>query len=144
MNVVVDASVAVKWFSRSHDEVNMDAALLVLQEIRSGDMTMVEPPHFVAEVAAVLTRKSPSSAKESLADLMELEMEIVEERPVLARVMNKAVDLAIRFEQHVFDTLYHAVAVEYRDTRFVTADERYYRKAAAAGRIVRLAELSRL
>lgn len=105
---------------------------------------MVEPPHFVAEVAAVLTRKSPSSAKESLADLMELEMEIVDERPVLARVMNKAVDLAIRFEQHVFDTLYHAVAVEYRDTRFVTADERYYRKAAAAGRIVRLAELSRL
>ncbi len=56
--------------------------------------------------------------------------------------VGKAVDLAIRLEHHVFDTLYHAVAFEYRDARFVTADDGYYRKADPAGRIVRLSEFA--
>jgi hypothetical protein len=43
--------------------------------------------------------------------------------------------LAIRLNHHVFDTLYHAVALSVPQTTLVTADETYYRKAQAFGAI---------
>jgi hypothetical protein len=36
---------------------------------------------------------------------------------------------------HLFDTLYHAVALEHEDALLVTADDRYYRKAEHYGTI---------
>jgi predicted nucleic acid-binding protein len=54
----------------------------------------------------------------------------------------KACDLSNSLKQHLFDTLYHAVALTEPDTIFVTADDRYYRKAASAGKIVRLKEFT--
>ena len=47
-------------------------------------------------------------------------------------------ELARALGQHVFDTLYHAVALLTPGAMLVTADERYYRKAAAYGSIVLL------
>lgn len=49
--------------------------------------------------------------------------------------------LAIDLKHHLFDTLYHAVALTHSDAVRVTADESYYRKARAMGRIVHLADL---
>lgn len=50
-----------------------------------------------------------------------------------------ASDLSIRLNHHLFDTLYHAVALKAGAT-LVTADERYYAKAANLGHIMRLAD----
>lgn len=50
----------------------------------------------------------------------------------------KASGLSDSLNQHLFDTLYHAVALTEPDTIFVTADEHYYRKAVSEGQIVRL------
>jgi predicted nucleic acid-binding protein len=41
--------------------------------------------------------------------------------------------------EHVFDTLYHAVARETPGAMLVTADERYAKAAGAVGGIIRLA-----
>jgi predicted nucleic acid-binding protein len=41
-------------------------------------------------------------------------------------VMRRATSLAIETNHHLFDTLYHAVALEHEDALLVTADERYY------------------
>jgi hypothetical protein len=46
--------------------------------------------------------------------------------------------LAIETGQHVFDTLYHAVALERDDATLITADDRYRRKAENQGRIAAL------
>ena len=40
---------------------------------------------------------------------------------------------------HLFDTLYHAVALEW-EIDLITADDHYYRKAESLGGIVRLAD----
>lgn len=50
----------------------------------------------------------------------------------------RAVQLAIETKQHVFDTLFHAVALEHESAIRVTADERYLIHAASRGRVVRL------
>jgi predicted nucleic acid-binding protein len=50
-------------------------------------------------------------------------------------VMRRATSLAIETNHHLFDTLYHAVALEHEDAMLVTADERYYGKAEGYGTI---------
>ena len=141
MNVVVDASVALKWFFRN-DEGDIDAALAMLEAVDDARLTLLAPPHFVAEVGAVLARESPSTARRSVADLLDVEMDVLVDRVALARVVRRAVDLSMKLEHHLFDTLYHALALDVPGTVLVTADERYYRKAKRTGRIVRLADFA--
>ena len=139
MNVVVDASAALKWFFRSREnEADLDIALDLLHRVAEGSVTLLQPPHFLAEMSAVLSREVPAMAQVALGDLLDVEMQRVETDAVYAR----AVELSLRFKHHLFDTLYHAVALESQDALLVTADERYWRKARTAGRIVQLADFS--
>jgi predicted nucleic acid-binding protein len=140
-DLVVDASVALKWlFADGPDEVDAAAARRLLHGVRDGAVRLVAPPHFLAEVAAVLARETPATALRDLVDLQQVEIAIVDDAAVLVR----AVELAIATGQHVFDTLYHAIALEHPDAVLVTADERYWRAARAQGRIVRLADFATL
>ena len=101
---------------------------------------MLVPAHFLAEVAGVLAREWPEGAAREVVDLMRVEMEVVDDPGVLLR----AVDLAVVHRQHVLDTLYHAIALERDDAWLVTTDERYWRAARTARRIMRLAEFGTL
>ena len=140
MILVVDASVALKWFlGEREDESHAGEATAILRSIDAGRARMVQPPHFLAEVAAVLAREQPVTACEDLLLLQAIEWE-VSERP---EIHAAAVELSIRLRHHVFDTLYHATALHGDDATLVTADETYYRKAHAQGRIVRLRDFSR-
>lgn len=137
MNVIVDASVAVKWFFRLRDdEPDGDAALELLRGVLDDRVRLFQPPHFIAEVGAMLAREAPDTAEASLQDLLDIEMQLVGGEAVYAT----AVGLSVRLRHHLFDTLYQAVALESIDGVLVTADERYYRKAKGVGRIARLAE----
>ena len=139
MNVVVDASAALKWFFRSrNDEADLDIALDLLRRVADGSVTLLQPPHFLAEMSAVLSREVPAMAQVALGDLLDVEMQRIETDAVYAR----AVELSLRFQHHLFDTLYHAVALESQDALLVTADARYWRKARTAGCIVQLADFS--
>jgi predicted nucleic acid-binding protein len=139
VNLVLDASVVLKWFFNHRPaETDSAAALALLKAVGDGTVSLYQPPHFVAEVAAVLAREMPDQARARLADLQDIEMRCVDDPHVMAR----AVSLATRYKHHVFDTLYHAVALETPDALLVTADEVYLRKASGQGRIVGLAAFS--
>lgn len=136
---VVDASVAIKWLLGDiRGEADVPAANRVLLQVRDGEARLVQPPHFVLEMAAVLAREAPSRAARDLDDLQRVEMSVVDEPEVLQR----ALELSVRHRQHVFDTMYHAVALSRPQALLVTADERYWRAARASGRIVRLADFA--
>ena len=98
---------------------------------------MVQPPHFLAEVAAVLARKAPETARENLFDLQLLEWESVESPAIHAM----AIDLSIDLRHHLFDTLYHATAMHTEGATLITADDSYYAKARRRRRIIRLQDL---
>jgi predicted nucleic acid-binding protein len=51
----------------------------------------------------------------------------------------RASDLSDRLKQHLFDTLYHATALECGAT-LITADERYISAATAEGHLLRLGD----
>lgn len=135
MILVVDASVALKWFlgDRS-DEAFAGEADGILQNIDSGLARMVQPPHFLAETATVLARVRPATADEDLRLLQAVEWEVTERPEIYAT----AIELSKRLKHHLFDTLYHAVALLTEGATLVTADEAYFGKAHREGRIARL------
>ena len=57
------------------------------------------------------------------------------------RLLKRAADLAITLNHHLFDTLYHAVALEEGAT-LVTADDIYFAKAASLGAIQRVSDFA--
>ena len=79
-----------------------------------------------------------AAADRALLDLLDIEMEVIAE----TRLYRRAVGLSSRLAHHLFDTLYHAVALETPGAVLVTADERYFRVAATEGSIARLSEFS--
>ena len=54
-------------------------------------------------------------------------------------LLKRAADIAIALDHHLFDTLYHAVALEVGAT-LVTADQVYFNKAHHLGAILLLAD----
>jgi predicted nucleic acid-binding protein len=58
VKLVVDASVALKWFLGA-SEANLDQAGAVAAAIERADTELFAPPHWTAEVAAVLARLEP-------------------------------------------------------------------------------------
>lgn len=137
MILVVDASVAIKWFLHFREsEDHSQRALEILSGVDDGRVRMVQPPHFLAEMGAVLAREKPADALADLSDLMVVEFESAAE-PV---VYETACELAVRLGQHLFDTLYHAVALHTPGAILVTADKRYFRNAKDVGRIALLAD----
>ena len=108
------------------------------QRARAREVRVHQPVHWLAEVASVLVRLSPDTAMADVADLYAMNFP-VEDGP---EVYHIACDLARALKLHVFDTLYHAVALTLADTVLVTADAHYERSARRRGAIVLLRDLS--
>ena len=139
MIAVVDACVAVKWFLRdSPVEQHADLALRLLEKSVLGLLPMVQSVHFVAEVAAVLARLKPTEAHDDLFDLLDIRYSPLKSPQTYVT----ALDLAMRHQHHLFETLYHAVALHTPGAVLITADERYFAKARHEGQISLLADFS--
>jgi len=117
-----------------HEEQDVQRALELLQRVKAEQVTLVQPAHWLAEVAAVLTRLSPATALDDIADLHAMDFPIVQS----AHVYLTACRLLRALGDHLFDTLYHAVALSVDGAVLVTADERYYTKASRRGSVVLL------
>jgi predicted nucleic acid-binding protein len=131
---VVDASVAVKWFVNADwalREDHLEPALDVLRASSQGTVELWQPPHFLAEVAAVLTRLKPDDAPTDIELLAALDIRWAQPTDACAQAMA----LARQLDHHLFDTLYHALALGLPGATLVTADRRYFDKARHLGGI---------
>ena len=132
MIVVLDASVVLKWmFEDPARERDTEKAFAVIESVVRGRQEILQPVHWLAEVAAVAARLTPQTALRDVEMLAALEFPATDD----PNVMRRATDLAIETNHHLFDTLYHAVALENEDAMLVTADDRYYVKAERYGMI---------
>jgi predicted nucleic acid-binding protein len=132
----LDASVIVKWLLPDPArEANTEEALAVLAAVRANRIEPLQPPHWLAEVAAVVARLDASRADKAIDLLNAMEFRMAHEPAIYRR----AAALSARLDQHLFDTLYHAVALEH-DATLITADRKYFNKAMHLGNIVFLAD----
>jgi len=127
MILVVDSSVIIKWLFKDPERVaDTGQATALMAAIVRGEHSVVQPQHWLIEVAAVLARETPERAQQDIALLATMALPVREDFAVLTRACALTIDL----EHHLFDTLYHAVALE-SDACLITADNRYHRKARA-------------
>jgi predicted nucleic acid-binding protein len=137
MIAVVDASVIIKWLIADPTrEPDTAAATSLMEAVAMGEVGILQPVHWLIEVAGVLTRLSPDRASEDTLMLQAMEFPTTDDPAVLER----AIELALDTGQHLFDTLYHAVALETEGALLITADDRYLGQAARRKRIRSLSE----
>ena len=124
--IVVDASVAVKWFL---PEEQSESARSLL---RSGHQ-LFAPELIYAEVGSVLRKRARGGeiqdavALDVLAMLRALRMDIHSMRPLLEAAWRVSTACQISF----YDSVYLALAVA-QDAKVVTADRRFYNSILAS------------
>jgi predicted nucleic acid-binding protein len=133
--LVIDASVAIKWFIRSKNEEHVPKAVEILEGIGDNRISIIQPPHWMAETIAVLARLQPDKVARAidLLDAMEIPVKATASEYKLASRM------ALDLDHHLFDTLYHALALR-EEATLITADRQYFNKAAGLGLINMLSD----
>ncbi|MFQ6074633.1 MAG: type II toxin-antitoxin system VapC family toxin [Candidatus Bathyarchaeia archaeon] len=129
--IVLDASVVVKWFSEEEDS---DIALKVRSEHIDGLTTLVSPDLMLYEVVNAL-RYNPGfnsdDVKRAASDLIDLEMDLITPSNEL---FENAAKHAYRYDLTIYDACYLSLA-EHMGLEALTADERLYEKTRESGLI---------
>ncbi|MYA33537.1 MAG: type II toxin-antitoxin system VapC family toxin [Gemmatimonadales bacterium] len=131
MILTPDASVLLKWILPGDDEQDTDAALALRDEAVAGILDLVVPQLWIYEVGNTLARRFPDDAEALLASLADFGLA---EARLDSNWRRRAVSLSVTYEVAFYDAAYHAVALGLGGV-FVTADERYVRRASRAGSI---------
>jgi predicted nucleic acid-binding protein len=124
VDLVVDASIAIKWLIREPDsevalglraEHNILAPAFLLIECRNALLTGVRRG-----------KLTPEQARSAEAEINAIGIHIVSSESLLAR----AFEIALELGEPIYDCIYLAAAIA-TDRRLITADQRFI---AAAGR----------
>src|SRR5207244_8333829 len=98
MKLVVDASVAIKWFVGSIKEEHVAQADAVVVAIEGGETELLAPAHWTAEIIAVLARRDPRLVDNALVALNDMNPNLIDGIAVLRR----AAGLSIALNHHLF------------------------------------------
>ena len=131
MKIVIDASVVIKWLlDDDPGEHDVDKAEGILALLTAGAGQAFQPLHWRAEALSDVARKAPEKIEQACTLLFSVPVQTVES----IETYRKAAELAAGLKHHLFDTLYHAVALD-RGATLITADNRYFAKAFRLGNI---------
>ena len=123
LSLVIDASIAVKWFS-ALDEANVTQAVDILDRRAKGEITLLVPDLLYYEVSNALVHKKALSNEKvqlSIAGLFTLGMQTIYTD---ADLMAMSARLARQFGITVYDACYAALAQKY-GCPLVTANPRH-------------------
>ncbi len=134
MIVVPDVSVLLKWVLPGDEERDTGAALSLRDEAIAGAVELVVPQLWIYEVGNTLARRFPADVDNLLRTLADFRLT---EARLDSGWRAQAVSLAVTYGVTFYDAAYHATALARRGV-FVTADERYVRRASGAGGVALL------
>jgi predicted nucleic acid-binding protein len=135
--MVLDLSVCSKWFfGKKKKTRDQKIAVDLFQKARKKQITLIEPAIWRPEIVAKMSQKSPIRIDSMLTRFFALDARIDNSDESLRR----AAELAIELNHDLFDTLYHAVAMNH-SVDLITANTAYYRKARSVGNIILLRDL---
>lgn len=123
--LVIDASVAAKWFLPPHHEPLANEALLLLDQYAKGQIQFIVPDLFWAEFGNILWKSvrlgrcTKGTAETAITSLKARNLPTVSSLDLL----DMAFKIATGFGRTVYDSLYVSLAVDSK-IQFITADER--------------------
>lgn len=134
-NYVLDASVILKWFLK--DEIDEIKAVSFKERFVQGKIEIIVPSLVYYEVLNIISLKVPKEASKIFSLLQMLKMTEVK---LSSDLIRRAIDLVQKTAGIAFyDAVYHALAIE-TGSVFVTADEKYFKKARKSKYIKFLSE----
>lgn len=122
--IVVDSSVAVKWFVIETDSMK---ARQILLEFKQGLWEFLAPDLIYAEYGNIIWKKQifqgfdEADANSALEDFQDIQFTITPARFIL----KEAFQIAVKHKRTFYDSLYLALSVK-ENCEFVTADEKFY------------------
>ena len=130
--LVVDASVAVKWYLSDEDYADQAGALL--SQFRQGDIKLVAPEQIRYEVASAITvatrgrapRLTLEQGRRAIGEFLALDLETLGDD----ELVRLAYGITHEYDCAFYDALYLALAQE-MGVPFITADGRLYRRVRA-------------
>lgn len=134
--LVVDASVALKWFV---EESGSDQAHELLDAHLSETTMLAAPSHLLGEVGnglrklVVRQQIRSADAVAALADLVDLKIDLLDSTAVWPRTL----EAALQWQVTTYDAIYVLTALD-RDIELVTADVRLHESCSPLGLPVRL------
>jgi predicted nucleic acid-binding protein len=131
-NLVLDASVAIKWAMPSAGEPLTDEALRLLRRYVGGELEFIVPDVFWAELGNVLWKGTRQRRwRQDEAEAVAADMRARDFATVPSGVLlSEALRIAFAHDRAVYDCLYVALAVQSR-SELITADERLANALAA-------------
>ena len=123
--LVLDASVAAKWFLPRSGEPLVEEALALLRRYAEGEIELIVPDLFWAECGNILWkavrvgRVPEKAATDALSEMGHYALSTVSGR----ELAEDALGIALSTGRTVYDAMYVALAIK-RASVFVTADER--------------------
>ncbi|MGB7925143.1 MAG: type II toxin-antitoxin system VapC family toxin [Pyrinomonadaceae bacterium] len=129
-NLVVDSSVAVKWFIVEPYSVE---ARRILDGYEDGTLSFLAPDLINAEFGNIIWKKhlfqglAAADAQNIMDDFRALRLNIT----ATAALLDDAYKIAVAHRRTVYDSLYLALSLR-ENCRFVTADEKFANAAGSA------------
>lgn len=109
MNIVLDASVVIKWF-KDEDEKYVDSALSMQDRKRSGDIEIIVPDLLFLEVLNTFLTKKGFTGEDITAikeSLVKMNMEVIYPG---SKLLGETINIAVKNSLTFYDALYIAVA----------------------------------
>ncbi len=119
MDLVIDASVVVKWFLEEHGS---DRALLLRDDFVAGDVELHAPAILPFEVLNALRFSALVREEMALRALAVLDGYAIQHHPLAGELGRRTLHLAYTADTSIYDAAYVAVAREL-GTKLVTADQ---------------------
>lgn len=127
VQLVIDASVVLKWFFDFPEEGDREKAIKLKNLHVSGKIKLTFPRYAIYEIANALTfskyKLGEDLILESLDALEDIKIISYDDR----RLIKKAVSFALTYNVTIYDALYLILAKKAK-CALVTADERFIRK----------------
>ena len=109
MNIVLDASVVIKWF-KDEDEKYVDSALSMQDRKWSGDIEIIVPDLLFLEVLNTFLTKKGFTGEDITAikeSLVKMNMEVIYPG---SKLLGETINIAVKNSLTFYDALYIAVA----------------------------------
>ena len=136
--LVIDASVAVKWYTR---EEHREKALRLREDHINGELTLTAPYLLAYEVINALRFNpslTPGDLEDAVAALFLLGIEL---EPPTRESMTEATHIAERYDTTIYDAAYLSLAI-HENATLVTSDKRLAEKSRETGKVKELASVS--
>jgi len=133
---VIDASVAVKWFSQA-DEDDFEKALRLQELYLKRECALTAPDLIVYELVNALRYNPNFDQKDTELALLSLQKMGIELAASSETLLKKAVEFAYQKNITIYDAAYAALALVQR-CLLVTADSKFYKKIQGFSQVILL------